>query len=64
MMTGADTMGMIQSLQNNSDLQHILEDPALMDAVQSDDRKALEANPQIRKLMSNPTIKDITRKVK
>ncbi len=65
MMTGdADIMSMILSLQDDPDLQRILEDPALMDAVRSGDIKTLEANPQFRRLLSNPTIRDITGKVK
>ncbi len=65
MMTGdANIMSMILSLQNDPDLQRILEDPALMDAVRSGDIKTLEANPQFRKLLRNPTIRDITNKVK
>ena len=65
MMTGdADIMSMILSLQDDPDLQRILEDPALMDAVRSGDIKTLEANPQFRRLLRNPTIRDITGKVK
>lgn len=65
LLTGnAEIMNMIHSLQNNPDLQRILEDPALMDAVRSGNVKALEADPKFRALLNNPTIKDITDKVK
>jgi len=65
MMTGnTDIMNMIHSLQNDPELQRILEDPILMEAVRSGDITALEANPQFRKLLTNPTISDITGKVK
>lgn len=64
-MTGdANIISMIQSLQNNPDLQHILDDPALMDARRPGDLKTLEDNPKFRKLHNNPTIKDISGKVK
>ncbi len=64
-MTGdRETMSLIQSLQNDPDFKKILEDPEIMKAVQEGNFAALAADPRIRKLLDNPTVQDIEKKVK
>ncbi len=64
-MTGdRETMSLIQSLQNDPDFKKILEDPEIMKAVQEGNFTALTADPRIRKLLDNPTVQEIEKKVK
>lgn len=64
MMSDKEVMSMIQSLQDDAEFKKLLEDPETMKAVQSGDVAALMANPQFMKLLNNPTVKDIQKKVK
>lgn len=63
MMNDGEIMDMIRSLQNDPEFQKVLEDPAIMKAVQSGDIAALMANPQFTKLLNNKTVQDIKEKV-
>jgi hypothetical protein len=63
MMSDRDVMGMIQSLKDDPQFTKILEDPEIMNAVQSGDTAALMANPKFLQLLNNPTVRDIQQKV-
>jgi hypothetical protein len=63
MLPDREVMSMIQSLQNDSEFQKVLEDPALMNAVNSGDMATLMANPKFMKLLNNATVRDIQKKV-
>ena len=52
-------MDSIRSLQNNPDMQAVLQDPEVMQAVQSFDLQALANHPKIKKLMQNAEVKRI-----
>ena len=54
---------MIFSLVNDPDVQGILEDPSIIDAVNRGDIEALSSNPKFMKLLDNPAIQDITKKM-
>ena len=41
-----------------------MEDPVVMKAMKDGDVSALMANPQFMKLLNNPTVKEIEKKVK
>ena len=56
-------MQMILSLQNDPDIQALLQDAAIMEAVSSGDISTLMANPKFRKILENPDIQRIQRKV-
>lgn len=56
-------MNSIRALQNDPDMQAILADPEIMQAVQSFDLTALRNNPKIIKLMQNSKIQSIQGKV-
>jgi hypothetical protein len=63
MMNDREIMNMILSLLNNPDFKGILEDPAIMNAVNSGNIDALISNPKFMKLLSNPRFQEIKRKV-
>jgi hypothetical protein len=64
MMSDKEVMSMIQSLQDDAEFKKLLEDPETVKAVQAGDVAALMANPQFMKLLNNPTVQDIQKKVK
>jgi hypothetical protein len=64
MMSDKETMGLIQSLQNDPEFKKILEDPDVMKAVNAGDVAALSANPKFMKLLNNATVQEIEKKVK
>ncbi|MEK6744166.1 MAG: hypothetical protein AABZ15_11170 [Nitrospirota bacterium] len=63
MMSDKDVMSMIQSLKDDPQFTKILEDPEIMNAVNSGDTAALMANPKFLQLLHNPTVRDIQKKV-
>ncbi len=62
MMGDAATMQLIQSLQNDPDVQAIINDPEIMNSLKSGDFKSLENNPKLKKLMEKSQVKDIKKK--
>jgi hypothetical protein len=63
MMTDDGIMAIIGSLQNDPQMQDILSDPAVMKAVQSGDTGVLMNNPAFLKLLDNPKIREIGRRM-
>jgi hypothetical protein len=55
---------LIQSLQNDPEFKQLLEDPEFMKAVKAGDLAAISADPRFVKLMNNPTVREIQKKVK
>jgi hypothetical protein len=64
MLGDKEIMNLIESLRNDPEFQKILEDPALLKAVESGDIAALQANPDFMKLLNNATVKEIGKKVR
>ena len=56
-------MQMIISLQNDPDIQELLQDAGIMEAVSSGDISTLMSNQKFRKILENPDIQQIQRKV-
>ena len=56
-------MQMIISLQNDPDIQELLQDAGIMEAVRSGDISTLMSNPKFRKILENPDIQQIQRRV-
>jgi hypothetical protein len=52
-------MDSIRSLQNDPDMQAVLQDPEVMQAVQSFDLQSLANHPKIKRLMQNAEVKRI-----
>ena len=63
MMGDQDVMSMIKSLKDDPQFIKILEDPEILNAVNSGDTAALMANPKFLQLLHNPTVRDIQQKV-
>jgi len=63
MMNDKEIMSAILSLQNDPDFQEILQDPAIMNAVNSGDIDTLISNPKFMKLLGNPKIQEIKREM-
>ena len=63
MTSDQQIMQMIMSLQNDPDIQALLQDPGIMEAVSSGDINTLMSNPKFRKILENPDIQQIQRKV-
>lgn len=55
-----ETMKLINGLQNDPDIQAILSDPKIMNAIHRGDYTALVNDPKFQKLMNNQKIKKIT----
>jgi len=54
------TMNLINGLKNDPDMQAILSDPKIMNAIKNGDYTAVANNPKFQKLLNNPKIKQIT----
>jgi len=60
-MANEQIMAMIMNLQDDPEIQAILQDPEIMNAINAGDMNTLMANPKFRRLMENAKIKEITR---
>lgn len=58
-MADKDIMALILSLQNDPDVQALMSDPAVLDAVQSGNLDALAKNPKLLKLLNNEQVREI-----
>ena len=63
MMSDEQLLNNILSLQNDPDVQEILNDPAIVRAVNSGNIDALISNPKFMQQLVNPKIQSITRDV-
>ena len=59
MMNDEGIMRLISALQGDPEMQAILNDPAILNAVQSGDVNTLTHNPTFLKLLNNPRVKEI-----
>ncbi|PIR01250.1 MAG: hypothetical protein COV66_02205 [Nitrospinae bacterium CG11_big_fil_rev_8_21_14_0_20_45_15] len=62
LMGSPETVGIIESLQNNPAMQNILNNPDLMKAITQGDLETLGRSPDIQALMKNPKVRDIIEK--
>ena len=63
MQGNEDIMPLIRALQDDPELQALVNDPAVMKAISAGDLGALTANPKIMKLMKNPKVQEIQKKM-
>jgi len=63
LMGDQEILRMILSLLNDPDIQGIVEDTSIIEAVNRGDIEVLSSNPKFMKLLDNPVIKEITRKI-
>ena len=64
MMSDREIMAMIESLKDDQEFKKLLEDPAVLKAVETGDVAALMKDPRFMNLLNNPTVKEIEKKVK
>ena len=62
MMHDQQIMNLILSLQNDPDIQTLLQDPAIMNAISSGDITSLMSDPRFIKIFENATVQEIQRK--
>ena len=60
LLSSADTVKVIMSLQNDPQVRAILSDRDIMAAIQRGDYESLASNPKIKRLMNKAEIKQIT----
>ncbi len=63
MLCDNEIMDAIRALQNDPDLQKILQDPEIMQAVKTGDISALMRNPEFMKLLNKKVVQDINKKL-
>jgi hypothetical protein len=63
MLSDAEIMNAIRTLQNDPDVQKILQDPEIMKAIRIGDIGALMRNPKFMKLLDKQSIRDINNKL-
>jgi hypothetical protein len=63
MMNDQGIMALITAMQGDPEMQAVLNDPAVMAAVQSGDVNTLMHNPTFMKLLNNPRVKQIEKKL-
>ena len=56
-------MEMIQTLQNDPEIQSLIQDKGIMDAVTAGDINTLMSNPEFIKIFENPSIQQIQKEV-
>ncbi len=63
MLGDEQTMALVLSLKDDPEMQAVLEDPAVLAAIQSGDLAALTANPRFMKLLDNAKVNAIQKRV-
>lgn len=63
MMNDKEIMGLILALQNDPDMQELLKDPSVLNAVSDGDINTLTGNPRFMRLLENARVKEIQRRL-
>jgi hypothetical protein len=63
MLNDEGIMELVKALQDDPDMQALLADPKVMAAAQAGDIGALLADPRVMKLLQNPRIREIEKRV-
>jgi len=63
LMSNPQSMATLQEMMQDPEIMQALQDPALVQAVTSHDYSAVQNNPQIQKLMSNPKMKALLQRL-
>lgn len=58
-----DLLSLVMSLQNDPEMQALLTDQKVLDAVQSGDYSSLLQDPRIRQLMQDPRVQELARRL-
>lgn len=63
MLGDEGVMALIMALQNDPEMQALLNDPAVVEAVKAGDIGVLANNPRFMNLLNKPQVREIQRKV-
>ena len=63
MLGDEQTMALILSLKDDPEMQALLNDPKVLEAVQAGDLSALTANPRFMRLLENSKVREIQKRV-
>jgi hypothetical protein len=63
LMSNPESMATLQEMMQDPEIMKALQDPALVQAITSHDYAAVQSNPQIKKLMSNPKMQALLQKL-
>ncbi|HEY6872928.1 MAG TPA: hypothetical protein VI298_09410 [Geobacteraceae bacterium] len=63
MLGDQGAMALVMALQNDPEMQALLADPKVLEAVQGGDFSALLNDPRFRKLLDNPRVKEIGKRL-
>jgi hypothetical protein len=63
MFNDAGIMVIIQTLQDDPDVQAVLADPKILAAIKAGDINTLMADPRFMRLMDNPRVQEITKRL-
>ena len=63
MQGNEDIMPLIRALQDDPEMRALVNDPAVMKAISAGDLGALTANPKFMKLLKNPKVQEIQKKM-
>jgi hypothetical protein len=64
LMNNEELLGLILALQNEPQVQEILKDPVIVNALISQDMETLLSNPKILDLLKNPKVREIQKKAR
>jgi hypothetical protein len=64
MMSDTEIMAQIQALADDPEMQALLSDQSVLDAVTTGDISSLTRNPRFMRLLENARVKDIQRRLK
>jgi hypothetical protein len=62
-LSDGEVMNLVNVLQNDPEIQAVLNDPSVLQAILSIDINSLKNNPRFRKLLDNPRMKDIMQRL-
>ncbi len=63
MLNDQGIMALIMALQSDPEMQSLIADPKLLEAVQAGDIGTLLNDPRVRKLLDNPQLKEIGKRL-
>ena len=63
LLNDEEIMALILSMQNDPEVQALLSDPAVMNAVAAGDVKALIDNPRFVQLLNKPQVREIQKRI-
>jgi hypothetical protein len=63
MLNDEEIMALIRAMQNDPDMQALLNDPAILRAIQEMDINTLINNPSFMKMLNNPRVQEIEKRM-